>query len=152
MMIKFFGATLALVLMSLTAVHAFQSEPTVEILIPKDMPITMDFKRDQSEPEILKYIFTRNVKNARRAKITIAMLDENGTIKFKRSKEGDHLQDPMTIATADTSVARILLIVEWLETDKGRWVLNTKAESLDIPLLAKGGAKVLPRATFIATK
>jgi hypothetical protein len=150
MMIKLFGATFVLLFLSLTAVQAIQSEPSVEILIPKGMPITMEFKRDKSEPEILKYIFTRGVKNARRARITFAMLDANGSIKFTRSREGDHLNDPMTIATADTSVVRILLIVEWIETDKGKWVWDTKAQALDISLLAKSGAKALPNATFIA--
>jgi len=87
--------------------------------------------------------------DVRRAKITTVMLDANGMIKFKRSREGDHLIDPMTIATADTSVARILLIVEWLETEKGKWVLDAKSDSLDIPLLAKQGAKALPKAIFV---
>jgi len=56
----------------------------------------------------------------------------------------------MTIAIADTSVTRILLIVESLETEKGKWILDTKAGILDISLLVKEGAKALPKAVFVA--
>jgi hypothetical protein len=148
MMLKLGSAFFVLLLISQVSAHGLQSQPSVEILIPKGMPITIDVQRDRTEMQILKYVFVRHAKGAHRARITIAMLDENGTIKFKRSTEGDHLNEPMTIATADTSVARVLLIVEWLETDKGKWVLDKKAEPLDIPSLAKQGIKTLPKATF----
>ena len=150
MVVHSLRALCVLLLVFLATAHALQTPPLVEVLIPKGMPITIDVQRDESDPQILKYIFKRHAKYAVRAKITIAMFDESGTTKFKRSREGDHLNEPMTIATADTSVSRILLVVEWLETDKGKWVLDSKAETLDISLLAKEGAKVLPKAMFVA--
>src|SRR6185295_10955763 len=102
-----------------SAEQAIESPSCVHVLIPSGMPIKIHVHKDESESEIQKYVIDRTVSSdVRRARITTVMLDENGMIKFKRSREGDHLNDPMSIATADTSVARILLIVEWLETDK----------------------------------
>jgi hypothetical protein len=133
--------------------QAFQSEPQVDVLIPKGMPIKIAVQRDQEESEILKYIVRRTVpKDAVQAKITMVMLDQNGTIKFSRAVKGDHLSEPMSIATADPSIARILLVVEWLETGRGKWVLNTKTQQLDIDLLVKHGAGALPNAKFIGKK
>lgn len=138
-----------LLLVPLTG-QAFQSEPRVDVLIPKGMPIKIEIQRDQTESDILKYIITRIVpKDAHQAKITIVMLDGNGTIKYKRSVVGNHLSDPMSIATADSSVARILLVVEWLETGRGKWVPDNKTQQLDIDLLIKHGAELLPKARFI---
>lgn len=149
-MCNFWNASFLLAVMYLSAPSHTALAQTVEILVPKKMPITITYQRDYSEPQILKYVFHRNAKGALRARITTVMLDETGTVRFKRSREGDHLSEPMSIATADTSIARILLIVEWLETDKGKWVLDTKSDSLDIPSLVKHGAKALPKAIFVA--
>ena len=133
------------------AAHAVQTQPCANVLVPKGMPITMTAKQDVSEPEILKFIITRNVpKDARRAKIITVMLDKNGTIKYIRSKVGDQLSDPMSIGTADKSIARILLIVEWLETDKGKWVMDTNdRRPFDVEAFINLGTATLPQATFI---
>lgn len=131
--------------------QAIQSKLCVQVLIPEGMPIKMEVERDQTDPQILKYIVTRSVpKDARQAKITTVMLDQNGTVKYSRSGVGNQLNDPMSIATADISVARILLIVELLETDRGKWVPDTKNHQLNINLLIKHGAEALPKARFIS--
>lgn len=142
---------LLVVLLAPLAAQALQLQPCVEVLIPKGMPIKMTVQRDESESQILKYIIKRTdlPKDTRRAKITTVMLDEHGTIKFMRSREGDHLSDPMSIATADTTVARVLLIVDWLETDRGKWVVDTKSQQVDIESLIKRGAKALPKSKFV---
>lgn len=130
--------------------QALQSEPCVDVLIPEGMPIKIWAERDLTESDILKYIVTREVAgDALQAKITTVMLDENGTIKFKRSREGGRLNDQMSIAAADKNVSRILIIVDWLETNRGRWVPNTKTQEMDLEQLIKHGTKALPKAKFI---
>lgn len=130
--------------------QAFQSEPCVEVLIPKGMPIKIEAQRDQSDSQILKFTIRRIVpKDARRAKITTVMVDRNGIVQYLRPRVGNNLSDPMSIATADTSIARILLVVGWLETDRGKWVMDTKTQDVDIELLVKQGAKALPQSKFI---
>lgn len=124
--------------------------PSVEVLIPQGMPIKMDVQRDQRAPKIVKYIIKRIVpKNASQASIIAVLVDKYGVIKIVDPMVGDRLTDPMTIATADKSIARILLIVEWLELNNGKWVVDTKADELDIESLVKRGAKALPCAKFI---
>ena len=149
MTVKALHSILGLLFVSLASASAFQAEPSVEVLIPKGMPMTIDVHRDQDEPQILKYVFNRHAKGAHSARITVVMLDESGSIRFTRTREGNNLSDPMTIATADSSVARILLIVEALETKKGTWLLDPKGKALDVSLFAKSGGKDLPKATFI---
>jgi hypothetical protein len=142
-------AFLVLLLASLVG-QAARLQPYVEVLIPEGMPIKIDVQRDQSESQIVKYIINRIVpKDARQARITTVMVDKNGTIKFVSPMVGGQLNDPMSIATGDTSVERILLVVEWLETDRGKWIVDTRNQKLDIELLVKHGAKALPRSKFI---
>ncbi len=127
--------------------------PSVDVLIPQGMPIKMDVQRDQRMPEIVKYIIRRLVpKNANRASIIAVLVDKDGIIKLVDPMVGNHLTDPMTIATADKSIARILLIVEWLEVNNGKWIVDSKAHELDIESLVKRGAKALPCAKFIELK
>lgn len=141
---------LALSLMPLPGQTA-QSRPCVDVLIPGGMPIKMEVHKDESESEILKYDINRIVSSdARRAKITIVMLDGNGMIKLRHPQVGGDLSDPMSIATADRTVSHIYLIVEWLETNQGKWVADTKSGQLDIESLIKPNAPALPKSRFIA--
>lgn len=145
--------TFFVVLLVPLAGQAVQSEPSVEVLIPKGMPIKMEIQRDLTESQIVKYIIRRTVpRDSRQAKITTVMLDRNDAIKFSSPRVGNNLTDPMSIATADTSVTRILLIVEWLETNKGKWVMDTETGSVGLNVLIKHGARALPRSKFVPKK
>ena len=142
----------ALVVFSLTIESqvASSERPSVDILIPKGMPIRIKPEREVNDSGIVKYVFTRIVsKGAHRARIITVMVDKNGEIKIIHSAEGDFLSDPMSIATADKSVVRILVIVEWVETNRGKWVLDTPAQKVDIESLVQHGVKRLPASRFI---
>ena len=76
------------------------------------------------------------------------MIDKEGKIKIIDPMVNDNLADPMVIATTDKSIARILIIVERLETRNGRWVADVKDGHLDIESLASKGAQALPCAKF----
>ncbi|HKQ04861.1 MAG TPA: hypothetical protein VJ464_07000 [Blastocatellia bacterium] len=133
--------------------YAFEADPYVEVLIPNGMPIKIEVQRDQRDPEILKYVFRRIVpKDVARAKITVVMLGDDGAIKFQSPMAGDALSDQMTVATVDASVTRLLVVVNWVETNQGRWVPDTKNQQLDIGELIRCGAKGLPKAKFISHK
>lgn len=149
-MLHQFFLALAVSLMPLSG-QAMQSHPYIDVLIPAGMPIKVDVHRDETEPGIFKYDITRIVaRDAQRAKITIVMLDANGKIRRITPIVGGHLADPMSMAATDTSICRIVFIVEWLETDQGKWVVDTKSQQVDIESLIKPNAEPIPKARFIA--
>jgi len=126
-------------------------EPTVDILIPKDMPIQITAERVQNDEQILKYIIKRSVpRGVQRGKIIVVMADKSGTILYEDRKVGAGLNDPMSLAIGDGRVARILLVVEWIETDRGRWVIESKTQELDAKTLLKRGANAPLRSRFIS--
>lgn len=133
--------------------QAQEPQTTMEILIPKGIPMKIEFHRDMRHPNIVKYVIKRIVpKDALQAYIISVMVDKDGVARFIDPMVGGQLTDPMSIATADKDIVRILLIVEWLETDTGKWVVNNSTRKLDIEALVKRGAKALPCAKFVSKK
>jgi hypothetical protein len=127
----------------------------VQVFIPQGMPIKLQVERDLGEPNIAKYIVKRIVSDdARSARIATAMLDRDGKLLHESvfRETSDHLADPMSVATGDTRAAKLLLIVEVLNTTKGRWVPDNEEQQLSIKELIKHGSDALPRAKFLEVR
>jgi|SRR6185503_777887 len=132
-----------------------QVRATIEIHVPKGMPIKLRPSADRANPQVSKYIIKRVVnEDARGATFIVAMIDKNNNIlpgtrnKFTTS----NLSDPMTIATSDPRVAKIVIIVESLETSTGRWVPGNRNQAISIDDVLLRRRNALPSAKEVLAK
>jgi hypothetical protein len=145
---------LGLCLLVLSTPRALAQHPglEVQVFIPEGMPIKLQVERDLSEPGIAKYIVKRIVSDdAQSARIATAMLDKDGKLLPQSVFRGtsNRLADPMSVATGDTRAVKLLIIVEVLNTAKGKWVPDNEEHQLSIKELIEHGSDALPKAKFL---
>jgi len=129
--------------------------PQAEVLVPVGMPMETKIERcrDSGEASVGRYVVKRIVPaNARGAMFLLFMVGTDGKVVAGSEMRfpSYRLSDPMTLASADKTVSKILVVVEWLETDGGKWVLDSTSPRQAVPEeIAKHGAKALPKAVFV---
>jgi len=127
--------------------------PKVEIYIPTGMPIQIEATRDESELTITKYNIKRIVgPEVRKVTVVTFLVRQDGNVGRETRYTTTRGPDPASIAWASSvDVARLILIVERLETDTGVWVMGDEGEDRHATLAAtvERGAEALPRARFV---
>ncbi len=118
---------LILIVTSPVPVHTQEQHKfDVEVWTPAGMPL--ELKYEFYEPNIIR--MTKVIAaDARKVSILAVPLDENGeptrnTVARCRMLT-DRPTDPMTWGTADPRVKKLILILEWVEFDTGKWVTDT---------------------------
>ena len=129
----------------------------MQTFIPDGMPIKLEFCLDKSESSITKYTIKRIIStkdgNAKGAMFLVVMLGEDGKVCPEEgsvlSFPSYQLSDPMTLATGDPCVKKILVMVEWLETKSGKWVVDNSDRRIPLEAVVERGASALPKSKFV---
>lgn len=134
--------------------HTQNSKVELETMIPEGMPIKLEVLCDKTESSIAKYTVNRVLLDkVKGAKFLIVMIGVDGKVAPTEGSvlrfASHHLADPMTVATADPSVSKMLVMVEGVETASGKWVVDTSDENIPIEAIIEHGIKALPKAKFI---
>lgn len=143
-----------LFLMSVCATPLQQAGIEAQALVPKGMPIKLKITYDETEGSTTSLTIKRIVPNdAKGAMFLVAMIGVDGKVVPGQGSllriPSYHLTDPMTVATANPNVARILIVVEWLEVESGKWVIDNSQQVIPHNAVIESGEVALPKAVFI---
>lgn len=140
----------------ISSVLTQQDSPQVEILVPTGMPIEMKVSNCEIKESFTRFKIERKVpKEAKSATFIIVMVGKDGKLlsgegSILRFKSMD-LSDPMTIATGDQNVAKIIITVETIVTQEGKWVPNNQERMIPLNAVIERGKLGLPNAILISS-
>jgi len=151
----------ALVLIAPTGLG--QRPPDPEVHIPEGMPINVIATRDETEQEITKYNVVKvvgpEVKSITMFQIMLGpgefgpefrLITSPARLRSTRYTT-DKPSEPASIAwTSSVKVARLVIIVEAVETDQGLWILENPDE--EAKSIISKETTTLPRAKFLKNK
>ena len=128
-----------------------------QVLVPVGMPMQIKVKAEQDyiDPLVTRYTVTRTVPRGARAGVFVVfMIDSDGRVLpgTEMRLPSSRLTDPMSLATGDRRVAKILVVVESMRMKDGAWLLDTPGRKVQPEDIARNGAKALPKAVFVPSK
>jgi hypothetical protein len=117
-----------------------------QILVPKGMPIELEIFPGESTAGGQSFQIKRTTPDGGRAMLVILMIDKNKKLLPVLRLMSRDASKPTTVTPQAVNIAKIIVIVEWLETTSGKWVLDSPDPKVPIEAVIRRGPKALPKA------